>query len=85
MLFRSVRDHAKRLLGLSQETYSKKMLECYHMQDSKPMDTSVDKSLILSRDMCPKTPNEKEKMSIVPYTNAVGSLMYAMMCTRPGI
>ena len=80
-----VRDHAKRLLGLSQETYSKKMLECYHMQDSKPMDTPIDKSLSLSHDMCPKTPKEKEKMSKVPYASAVGSLMYAMMCTRPDI
>ena len=55
------------------------------MQDSKPMDTHVDKSLSLSRDMCPKTPEEKEKMSRVPYASAVGSLMYAMMCTRPDI
>ena len=56
-----VRDHAKRLLGLSQETYIKRMLERYHMQDSKPIDTLVDKSLSLSRDMCPKTPKKKEK------------------------
>ena len=35
--------------------------------------------------MCPKTPEEKEKMSRVPYANAVGILMYAMMCTCPGI
>ena len=47
-----VRDRAKRLLSLSQETYIKRMLERYHMQDSKLMDTHVDKSLSLSRDMC---------------------------------
>ena len=56
-----VRDRAKRLLGLSQETYIKRILERYHMQDSKPMDTPVNKSLSLSRDMCPKTLEEKEK------------------------
>ena len=48
-----VRDHAKRLLGLSQDTYIKRMLKCYHMQDNKLMDTLVDKSL--NHDMCPKT------------------------------
>ena len=80
-----VRDRAKRLLGLSQETYIKRMLERYHMQDSKPMDTPVDKSLSLSRDMCPKTLEEKEKIFRVPYASAIGSLMYAMMCTRPNI
>ena len=45
------RDRAKRPLGLSQEIYIKSMLERYHMQDSKPMDTPVDKSLSLSCDV----------------------------------
>ena len=58
-----VRDRVKRLLGLSQKTYIKKMLERYHMQDSKPMDTPVNKSLSLSCDMCPKTPKEKNVQS----------------------
>ena len=35
--------------------------------------------------MCPKIPQEIEYMKKVPYTSAVGSLMYAMMCTRPDI
>ena len=35
--------------------------------------------------MCPKTKDGKEKMAHVPYANVVGSLMYAMMCTRPDI
>jgi len=80
-----IRDRTKRLLGLIQETYIKKILERCHMQDSKSIDTHVDKSLSPSCDMCPKTLEEKEKMSKVPYANVVGSLMYAMMCTRPDI
>ena len=32
-----------------------------------------------------KTPEEKEKMSRVPYASVVGSLMHAMMCTHPDI
>ena len=55
------------------------------MQDSKTMDTSIEKSLSLSCDMCPKTLEEKEKISKVPYANVVDSLMYAMMCTHPDI
>ena len=80
-----IRDRTKRLLSLSQEIYIKRMLKRYHLQDNKPMDTFVDKSLSLSRDMCPKTPEEKEKMSKVPYASVVGSLMYVMMCTHPDI
>jgi hypothetical protein len=39
----------------------------------------------LSADQCPKTQEEEEDMSHVPYASAVGSLMYAMVCTRPNI
>jgi hypothetical protein len=36
-------------------------------------------------DQCPKTREEEEDMSHVPYAIVVGSLMYAMVCTRPDI
>ena len=39
----------------------------------------------LSVEQCPKTQEEEEDMSRVPYASAVGSLMYAMVCTRPDI
>ena len=32
--------------------------------------------------MSPKTLEENRKMSNIPYSNVVGSLMYATMCTR---
>ena len=35
--------------------------------------------------MCPKTQEEIDYMSKIPYSSAVGSLMYAMVCTRPDI
>ena len=39
----------------------------------------------LSAEQCPKTQEEEEDMSRVPYASAVGSMMYAMICTRPDI
>jgi len=39
----------------------------------------------LSVEQCPKTQEEEEDMSCVPYESAVGSLMYAMVYTRPDI
>ena len=32
--------------------------------------------------MCPKTQAEIDYMSKVPYSSAIGSLLYAMVCTR---
>jgi len=33
----------------------------------------------------PMIDDEKQKMSNVPYASVVGSLMYAILCTRPDI
>jgi hypothetical protein len=52
------------------------------MQDCKPIDTSVGKGDSLSSEMCTKTQAEIEYMARVPYANAIGSLMYAMLCTQ---
>ena len=83
--FKILKDRSKKLLGLSQQTYIKKVLECFQMHNCKPIDTPIAKNESSSLDMCPKTQDEKEKMARVPYANVVGSLMYAMMCTRPDI
>ena len=39
----------------------------------------------LSNDLCPKNLEQKEQMKKVPYASAMGSLMYAMLCTRSDI
>ncbi|TYK19615.1 gag/pol protein [Cucumis melo var. makuwa] len=39
----------------------------------------------LSKEQGPKTPQEVEDMRRIPYASAVGSLMYAMLCTMPDI
>ena len=39
----------------------------------------------LSKELSPKTKEEKERMDRIPYASAVGSIMYAMICTRPDV
>ena len=73
------------MLALSQETYINNVLKRFHMKDCKPIDTPMAKNEILTKDMCPKTPEQIERMRNIPYANAVGSLMYVMLCTRPDI
>ena len=55
------------------------------MQDSKKGLLPYITGVKLSKDQCPKTPQEVEDMSRVPYASAIGNLMYAMLCTRPDI
>ena len=53
------------------------------MEHVKAFDTPLSGHLKLTKKMCPKTWEEEDKMSKVPYALAIGSLMYVMVCTRP--
>jgi len=75
-----VGNRPKKLSGMCQEAYIKRVLECFRMHHSEPVDTLVEKGLTLNFDQCPKTDQEKEKMKDVAYACALGSLMYAMLC-----
>jgi hypothetical protein len=55
------------------------------MHGSKPIKVPIPIGVNLSADQCPKTQEGEEDMSHVPYASTVGSLMYAMVCTRPDI
>ena len=52
------------------------------MQDSKKGMLPFVHGVHLSKEQSPKTPQEVEDMRRYPYASAVGSLMYAMLCTR---
>lgn len=51
----------------------------------KLVDTPFGKGCILSLSECPKTDEENNDLSKVPYANTSGSMMYAMLYTMPGI
>ena len=68
------RDRSKRLL---------KVLERFNMSTCNLIDTPITKGEHLKT--CSLTLEEKQKMTRIPYASAIGSLMYAMICTRPDI
>ena len=80
-----IRDRKNKLLALSQASYNDKVLARFSMQDSKKGLLPTRHGIILSKDQCPKTPQEEEDMRRIPYASAICSLMYAMLCTRPNI
>ena len=76
------RDRKNRKLWLSQESYIEKVLERFNMSKAKAVCSLLASHLKLSSKQCPTS--EKD-MSKVPFASNVGSLMYAMVCTRPDI
>ena len=79
------RDRSKRLLGLSQSMYIDTILKRYNMDNSKRGYLPVGVGITLSRENCSITPEERERMSRVPYASVVGAIMYTMTCTHPNV
>ncbi|KAH9672466.1 hypothetical protein KPL70_017737 [Citrus sinensis] len=80
------RDKKNGSVWLTQESYLKKVLERFCMDDkTKPVCTPLTPYFKLSSSSCPKSQKECDYMARVPDASAVGSLMYAMVCTRPDI
>jgi len=81
---RITRDRKCKKLWLSQEKYIEKVLQRFNMAKAKAVSTPLPTSLKLS---VKQSPNEQEEeyLQKVPYASAVGSLMYAMVCTRPDL
>ena len=80
-----IRDRKNKLLALSQASYIHKILVRFNMENSKRGSLPFRHGIHLSKEQSPKTPEQKERMSRIPYASAVGSLMYAMLCTKPDI
>ena len=79
------RDRDRYVLGLSQNTYIQKVLERFGMKDCSPSIAPIVKGDKFHMNQCPRNDLEKEQMRNIPYASAVGSMMYAQVCTRPDI
>jgi hypothetical protein len=82
---RIYRDRSRRLVGLSQDTYIDKVLKRFSMEQSKKGLLPMSHGIHFSKTQCPSTTDELDRMSKVPYASAIGSIMYAMISTRPDV
>ncbi|KAJ9541503.1 hypothetical protein OSB04_028009 [Centaurea solstitialis] len=79
------RNRSKRLIGLSQSTYIDKVLKRFRMDESKKGFIPMQHGIVLSKTQCPVSSEDQDRMKSVPYASAIGSIMYAMLCTRPDV
>ena len=79
------RDLVNRTLSLSQHAYIDAIITKFNFDDLKPSSIPMDPSAPLTKAQSPSKLEDINKMRNVPYREAVGSLMYAAMGTRPDI
>ena len=80
-----LRDREKGMLGLSQKTYIENVLKRFSMHNCKAAPAPIVKGEKFGEYQCPQNQYEKEQMKSVPYASAIGSIMYAQVCTRPDL
>ncbi|GJT58785.1 retrotransposon protein, putative, ty1-copia subclass [Tanacetum coccineum] len=80
-----VRDRSRKILKVSQSGYVSKILNNFRIDNGKSVKMPLGGNFKLSLKDFPVRDCNVERMSKVPYANAVGSLMYLMVCTRPDI
>ncbi|GJW05931.1 putative reverse transcriptase domain-containing protein [Tanacetum coccineum] len=80
-----VRDRSRKIQRVSQSGYISKILNNFRIDNGKSVQMPLGGHFKLSLKDCPVRECDVERMSKVPYANAVGSLMYLMVCTRPDI
>lgn len=79
------RDRKKRAISLSQHAYIDQITARFNLQNSHPVHTPIDVDTLLCKAMCPQTATGRNAMKKVPYLNAIGSIMYAAIGTRPDV
>lgn len=79
------RDRSKGVLGLSQKAYIDRVLKRYNMHKCSGSPAPIVKGDKFGTFQCPRNQYETDQMKSVPYASAVGSIMYAQVCTRPDL
>ena len=79
------RDDEEGTMALSQTTYIDSILARFNFDEAKPTAIPIDPNRPLLKSQCPTKLADIAKMKNIPYREAVGSLLYAAMGTRPDI
>jgi len=78
-------NHKDRTISLSQTTYINTILDHFALTNAKPYRSPMVPGIVYSKDDSPSSPQEATHMEKLPYQEAIGSLMYASVATRPDI
>ena len=61
------------------------MLKRFKIDNLKESATPLAQHFKFSSSQKPQDERERKEMEVIPYANMIGSVMYAMVCTRPDI
>lgn len=80
-----VRNREEGTVEINQTEYHQKIVRKFNLDNAKSVSVPLAQHFRLSKEQSPENDEERIEMLKIPYSNAVGSLMYSMTCTRPDL
>ncbi|KAL9815865.1 putative RNA-directed DNA polymerase [Arabidopsis thaliana] len=79
------RNREENILELSQRSYLQKVLKTFRMDECKPVKTPLAPHMKFVAATETEAEEQADQMKSIPYANAVGSIMYSMIGSRPDL
>jgi len=76
-------DRAARTIAINQGAYIETLAERFRLTNAKPVTTPMEPGVQFSKEQGPSTPTQIARMKGVPYSEAIGSILWPVMVSRP--
>ena len=80
-----IRDRSKGIIELNQIDFTVSLRKDYDMLECRSISTPMTTEADLNTTMSPSRPSDPDKLTKIPYQNAVGSLLFSVQAIRPGL
>jgi len=81
--FQIKRDRTARTISINQHAYIESMVERFELTEAKPVSTPMVTGAQFSIEQGPATANQAARMRGVPYAEAIGSVLWPVVVSRP--
>ena len=83
--FQIKHDSKAKTLSINQHAYVESLAENFRLTNAKPVHMPMDPNVHFSIEQCPSMPNQSAWMQGVPYIEAIGSVLWPAVVSRPDI
>ena len=81
--FEIKRNRKSRTIAINQRSYIEKMVEKFSLTNAKRVSTPMEPNVHFSLDQSPSSTNQLAHMKGVPYSEAIGSVLWPVVVSRP--
>ena len=83
--FEIKRNRESRTISINQRAYIESMVEKFRLTSAKPVLTPMELNAQFTTQQSPSTPNQTTRMQGVPYSEAIGSILWLAVISHPDV